>query len=58
MTIKIEIRNKLIGDSVYWQGTPEDIAGIEDIVAKTLVKQTIMDCKSRNFGMWFVSVVK
>ena len=55
--IRVEVKNEILGDSIFWEGQPENVEEIRNIVARQLAKQTVKDGRPHNSGMWFVSVV-
>jgi len=58
MIIRVEVKNEILGDSVFWEGDSRDVLEIRNIVARTLAELVAMDGMPRNEGMWFVSEVK
>ena len=58
MTIRVEVRNEILGNSIFWEGTKDEVPEIRNIVARALAKHTAEDGISREDGMWFVSVIK
>jgi len=55
MNIKVEVKNEILGNSIFWEGDSENINQIRNIPAKMLAKQVIKDGKTRKLGMWIVS---
>ena len=55
MKIKVEVKNEIFGDSVFWEGDSSDIDGIHNIPARLLAKKVMIDGKTRKDGMWVVS---
>ena len=58
MKIKVEVKNEILGDSVFWEGDESDIDQIRNIPAKMTAEKVIKDGKTRKFGMWLVSVAE
>ncbi len=57
MKVRVEVKNDILGNSVFWEGSPEKADEVRNIVAKNLVKQIAKDGKPRREGMWFVSKI-
>ncbi len=57
MRIKVEVKNEILGDSIFWEGSDKNINQIRNIPARMLAEMVIKDGKSRNSGMWFVTVI-
>ncbi len=58
MKIKVEVKNEILGDRVFWEGDESEIDQIMNIPAKMTAKKVIKDGKTRKYGMWLVSVIK
>ena len=62
MKIKVEVKNKLLGDSVFWEGDEKDINKIGNLpareMAKALVTPGLLYGVTQKSGMWRVSEVK
>jgi hypothetical protein len=58
MKIKVEVKNEIFGDSVFWQGDSKDIKSIKNIPARMLAENVVRDGKKRKDGMWVVSEEK
>lgn len=58
MKIKVEIKNTILGDSIFWEGDSKDIDQIKNIPARNLASDVASDGETRYFGMWVVSEVK
>lgn len=56
MNILVEVKNEILGDSIFWQGPPERIAEIRNIPARETAKLVALDGEKRVCGMWHVSV--
>lgn len=54
--IKVEVKNEILGDSVFWEGDEAHINQIRNIVAKKLAKAVVKDGLTRKSGMWVVSI--
>lgn len=57
MEIVVEVKNEILGDSVFWRGPAEQIAKIRNIPARETAKAVAKDGKKRVCGMWHVSAV-
>ena len=57
MKIKVEVKNQIFGDSVFWTGDAKDIEKISNIPARMLAKGVAKDGRTRKSGMWVVSVM-
>ena len=57
MKIKVEVKNNILGDHVFWEGDSKDIADIRNIPARQLAEKVREDGKTRKTGMWIVSVI-
>ena len=55
MKIKVEIKNKILGNSIFWEGDKEDIDQIKNIVARNMAHNVACDGQARATGMWRVS---
>lgn len=55
MFIKVEVKNEILGDSVFWEGDEKDIQNIRNIPARKLAEEVIKDGITRKMGMWVVS---
>lgn len=52
--IKVEVKNEILGDGIFWVGVASDINEIRNIVAKKLALLVAKDGISRSCGMWHV----
>lgn len=57
MEIIVEVKNEILGDSVFWRGPAENIEEIRNIPARETAKAVAMDGQKRVLGMWHVSAV-
>jgi hypothetical protein len=59
MRIKIEVKNEILGDSVFWTGDIKDIHELEkmNIVAHQLALHIRMHKKPISSGMWHASIM-
>ena len=55
-TIRVEVRNEILGNSVFWQGPAERIEEIRNLVAKQQARLVAKDGQARASGMWVVSL--
>ena len=58
MNIKVEVKNDLLGNSIFWEGHSKDINQIGNIIAKKLAKIVSIHGGRQKSGMWRVSEVK
>lgn len=56
--IRVEVKNKILGDCIFWEGEPSRIGEIENICALMTAKRVVQDGVSRSDGMWHVSMVE
>lgn len=54
MQIRVETKNDLIGDSIFWKGDSSGIDNIKNIIARDLAKHVAKDGITRSHGMWLV----
>lgn len=59
MNIKVQIKNEILGDSVFWEGEAKDIGELEskNKVAHCLAKEVKRRGGYARSGMWLVSEV-
>ncbi len=57
MKIRVEIKNKILGDAILWEGDHTKIEEITHMVARSLAYEVIVDGTTKKMGMWVVSVV-
>lgn len=55
MHIKVEFKNEILGDGVFWHGPVDQIDRIRNIPARETAKLVAKDGKKRVSGMWHVS---
>lgn len=55
MEIIVEVKNEILGDSVFWRGPAENIEEIRNIPARETAKAVAKDGQKRVLGMWHVS---
>jgi hypothetical protein len=58
VNLKVEVKNEILGDSVFWEGPADKIKAIRNLVAQDLARQVATDGVTRKCGMWVVSEVK
>ena len=54
MKIRVEVKNKILGDSIFWEGPSTKINEIRNIPARMLAEQVVKDGVARKIGMWYV----
>ena len=57
MEIVVEVKNQVLGDSVFWRGPADQVAEIRNIPARKTAEAVAKDGKPRVCGMWHVSAV-
>lgn len=57
MEILVEVKNEILGDSVFWKGDSTRVSEIRNIPARRTAELVVQDGKSRVCGMWHVSVI-
>ena len=57
MTLRVEVKNAILGDCVFWEGPAEKLDEIRNYPARDLARIVAKDGKARRDGMWVVSVV-
>lgn len=55
--IRVEVKNAILGDSVFWEGPVEKIEEIRNLVALQQARLVAKDGRSRVIGMWVVSLI-
>lgn len=58
MKLRVEVKNEILGNSIFWEGDSTNIEQIRNIPAKQTAKQVAKDGKNRICGMWYVSIIK
>ncbi|MES0340737.1 MAG: hypothetical protein ABUK08_00315 [Candidatus Humimicrobiaceae bacterium] len=54
MQIRVEVKNDILGNSVFWEGDSSNIANIANIIARLLAEHVVKDGITRSHGMWLV----
>lgn len=57
MRVRVEVKNKILGDSVFWEGEAERVGEIRNIPARETAKLVAKDGQARTSGMWHVSAL-
>ena len=57
MKIRVEVKNEILGDSVFWEGDASAVREIRNIQARTIATMVAQDGMPRILGMWHVSAV-
>lgn len=52
--IIVEVKNEILGDSVFWQGPEDKIKDIRNITAQKNAEFVVKDGIARICGMWHV----
>jgi len=58
MRIRVEVKNNILGDSVFWEGDEKDCLEIGNYPARRLARLVAVDGKTHTLGMWVASKVK
>jgi len=58
MEIRIEVKNEILGDSVFWKGKSDCIHQIRNIPAQIAAKRLIKTGQTAKFGMWIAFEIK
>jgi len=56
-TIRVEVKNEILGDHIFWEGDSSKISEIRNIPARVLAECVVKDGKERCSGMWVVSAL-
>ena len=54
LRIRVEVKNDILGNCVFWEGLAADINQIRNIPARETAKQVAKDRLNRVNGMWHV----
>ena len=57
MILRVEVKNAILGDSVFWEGPSERLEDIRNIPARDLARLVAKDGQTRKNGMWVVSAL-
>ena len=52
--IRVEVKNEILGDCVFWEGLATDVGQIRNIAARETAKLVAKDGRNRVTGMWHV----
>jgi len=58
MKIQIEVKNEVLGDSIFWAGDSKDIEDIPNLPARIAAKSLLRTGQTYKFGMWVASEIK
>lgn len=58
MLIRVEVKNLLLQDRIFWEDDSSNVSTIMNIVARLLAERVAIDGIPRSNGMWFVYEVK
>lgn len=58
MKIRVEVKNEILGNTLFWEGDETQIEEINNLPAKMTARKVVKDGKTRVFGMWVVSEMK
>lgn len=54
MTIIVDVKNEILGNSEFWRGDESRISEIRNIPARELARLVVADGQPRGSGMWHV----
>lgn len=54
MTIIVDVKNEILGNSEFWRGDESRISEIRNIPARELARLVVADGQPRVSGMWHV----
>lgn len=54
MRIRVEVKNEILGDSVFWEGPADRVDDIRNVPARVTAKMVVKDGQARVSGMWHV----
>jgi hypothetical protein len=57
VNLRVEVKNAILGDSVFWEGPSERLEDIRNIPARDLARLVAKDGQTRKSGMWVVSAL-
>lgn len=57
LRIRVEVKNEVLGDCVFWEGLTADIGSIRNIPARKTAALVAEDGRNRVCGMWHVFAV-
>jgi hypothetical protein len=52
MRCRLEVKNEILGDSVFWEGTQDETSGIRNIPGRMVAEAVFRTGKAQMFGMW------
>ena len=60
MKLMVEVKNEILGDSIFWKGDVKDLRQLElkNKPAHMLARAVAKDGVARYSGMWYVSVIE
>lgn len=57
MRIRVEVKNEIFGNSIFWEGDSADIEQIKNKPARAAAARVAVDGETRVCGMWFISAL-
>ena len=57
MKIRVEVKNDILGNYVFWEGEASSVQEVRNIPARTIATMVAQDGIPRVFGMWHASAV-
>jgi len=58
MRIRVEIKNEILGDSVFWEGSADNLKEIGNLPARYAAALVAKDGKPHRCGMWHVYAIE
>jgi hypothetical protein len=55
--IRVEVKNEILGKSVFWEGLASDVTQIRNVPARETAKLVARDGTNRVCGMWHVFAI-
>lgn len=49
---RLEVRNALLGDSVFWEGSAEEVHAIRSLPGRSVADAVFRTGKPQSLGMW------
>ena len=53
MKCRIEVKNDILGNSVFWEGSEKEVTEIRSIPAKMVAEAVFRTGEPKHFGMWY-----
>ena len=53
MRCRLEVRNEILGDSIFWEGREQETGSIGSIPGRMVAEAVFRTGKPQNLGMWY-----